>query len=99
MTRKVMKIADVETWKGSIYNPNGDVTVAELFVPPRRLEPFCQPGDSGSLVVDGEGHLVGLLWSLADDDTIVTDIRVVFESIREKMELKADTVFGVPTKF
>ncbi|KDN68167.1 hypothetical protein CSUB01_11641 [Colletotrichum sublineola] len=95
-TRRIINMAEVEQWKGTVHNPGGVTGVAELAVRPRNNEPFCQPGDSGSFVIDEEGHLVGLLWGLADDqDTIVTDIRVVFESIREKLGLGPNAVFGV----
>ncbi|KAK1955773.1 hypothetical protein LY78DRAFT_697546 [Colletotrichum sublineola] len=95
-TRRIINMAEVEQWKGTVHNPGGVTGVAELVVRPRNNEPFCQPGDSGSFVIDEEGHLVGLLWGLADDqDTIVTDIRVVFESIREKLGLGPNAVFGV----
>ncbi len=65
-----------------------------MVVGPRRGVPFYDNGDSGSLVVDEQGHVVGLLWAQADDDVTVTDIRVVFESIREKMGWGPNTVFS-----
>lgn len=97
--RKVINMNEVEAWKGPIYNPTGAAAVSELFVPPTDGQPFCKPGDSGSFVVDKEGHLVGLLWGMGNDDAIVTDIRVVFESIREKMKLSAGAVIAVSAKF
>ncbi|KAI0468838.1 hypothetical protein F4859DRAFT_489068 [Xylaria cf. heliscus] len=99
IVKSMMNIADVETWKGSIYNPGKCGEVAELVVGPRRGVPFCESGDSGSLVVDEQGRVVGLLWARASDDVIVTDIRVVFESIREKMKWGPDVVFSVSPKF
>ncbi|KAI8634683.1 hypothetical protein F5Y19DRAFT_409597 [Xylariaceae sp. FL1651] len=99
MVRSMMNIADVETWKGTIYNPQRYTEVAELVVGPRRGVPFCDSGDSGSLVVDDQGHVVGLLWARAGDDVIVTDIRVVFESIREKIGWGTNTVFSVTPNF
>lgn len=98
LVRSVLNLADVERWKGSIYNPNNATAVAELTVGPKSGIPFCEPGDSGSLVVDEEGHVVGLLWGRANTDTVVTDIRVVFEAIREKLELGQSAVFDVSSK-
>lgn len=99
MVTSVMNIAAVERSKGPIYNPNGAVVIAELVVSPRDMVPFCQTGDSGSLLVDEEGHVVGLLWALASDDTIVTDIRVVFGSIRATLNLAPTVVFDVTPYF
>ncbi|TRX87710.1 hypothetical protein FHL15_011399 [Xylaria flabelliformis] len=99
MVRSMMNIDSVETWKGKIHNPQRYTEVAELVVGPRRGVPFCDSGDSGSLVVDERGHVVGLLWARADDDVIVTDIRVVFESIREKMEWGPNAVVSFTPNF
>ena len=94
-----MDIEEVASWKGSIHNPQQYTEVAELVVGPHHGNPFCDSGDSGSLVVDKDGHVVGLLWAKVNDDVLVTDIRVVFESIREKMEWGPDTVFSVTPNF
>lgn len=43
---------------------------------------FVNPGDSGSLIVDEDGHVVGLLWGATGiGGFYVTDIRVVFQTI------------------
>ncbi|KAI0976419.1 hypothetical protein F4678DRAFT_456743 [Xylaria arbuscula] len=99
LVRSVMNIAAAEQWKGSIHNPNGTTEIAELVVGPRRSLPFCEPGDSGSLVVDDAGHVVGLLCARANDDTLVTDIRVVFESIRAALKLGPTVAFNVTPNF
>ncbi|KAH6646510.1 hypothetical protein BKA67DRAFT_541470 [Truncatella angustata] len=99
LVRKVMNITDIETWKGTLQNRHKYSAVVELILRPRCQQPFCQSGGSGSLVDDENGHIVALLWVLADDDTIVTDIRVVFKSIREKLNLDSNAVLGVATTF
>ncbi|KAI1261704.1 hypothetical protein F5Y18DRAFT_440349 [Xylariaceae sp. FL1019] len=97
--REMLNVAQTETWKGTFHNPQGYAEVAELVVGPRGGVPFCEGGDSGSLVVDEQGHVVGLLWGKANDDVFVTDIRVVFESIRAKMKLGPNAVFSVTPNF
>lgn len=99
MTRKSMNVAQVEQWKGTLDNPAKVAIVTEWVVPMRNQQTLCEPGDSGSLVTDDQGHVVGILWGLTDDDTIVTDIRVVFENIRAKLGMDDGAVFGVATKF
>lgn len=88
-SKAVLNLSEVEKWKGSFHNPDGATEVEELVVGPRGKSgkeiPFCEPGDSGSLVVDEAGHAVGILWARVDDDTVVTDIRVVFEAIRANL--------------
>lgn len=98
--RSVLNLSEVEGWHGSIHNPHRATEVAELVVGPTGISrvPFCEPGDSGSLVVDEAGHVVGLLWARVNQDTVVTDIRVVFEAIRAKLKLGQGAVFDVSSK-
>ncbi|KAI1313764.1 hypothetical protein F5Y03DRAFT_405224 [Xylaria venustula] len=99
LVRRVLNIAAVEKENGTIHNPSRATEIAELVVGPRRGQPFCETGDSGSLVVDDAGHVVGLLHALASDDTLVTDIRVVFESIRAALRLGPTATFNITPNF
>ena len=71
---------------GALLNPGGIVSVDEWLVISDN-KPFCEGGDSGSLVIDKEGALVGLLWggafSNVSTSAIITDIHTVIASIKE----------------
>ncbi|KAI1176246.1 hypothetical protein F4777DRAFT_597854 [Nemania sp. FL0916] len=101
LVKTTINLAEVESWKGTFHNPLGYTEVAEWEVGLRGGVPFCEGGDSGSLVVDEQGHVVGLLYSKEKTgyDVIITDIRVVFESIREQMKLGPDAVFSITSNF
>lgn len=85
--------------KGTYENPHNREEVREFFVSTRKGQPFCDTGDSGSFVFDGEGYLVGLLYGAQGDFSLVTDIRVVFASNREKLRLNDDAVIDVAHTF
>ena len=66
----------------------------------QRVTPdFVEPGDSGSLVVDEDGHVVGLLWGATGiGDCYVTDIRVVSRTICSNLGGSQDhEILGIAT--
>ena len=62
---------------------------------------FGSPGDSGSLVVDEDGHVIGLLWGATGTGGChVTDIRVVFRTICSYLGGSPDSeILGIATHF
>lgn len=97
--RKTINVAEFEDRNEALHKPLGVTEVLELVVGPRRGIPSCEAGDSGSLMMNEAGHVVGHLWGRSHDDSIVTDVRVVFEAIREKLGLGPGTIVDIVTKF
>lgn len=62
---------------------------------------FANPGDSGSLIVDEDGHVVGLLWgAMGTGGCYVTDIHVVFRTICSRLGGSEDhQILGIATRF
>ena len=82
--KETINMAAIAEWKGGeFHNPDGVASVDEwVAYLPIGGRDFCLPGDSGSWVVDETGTLVGLLWGKVNDRVLVTDITVVFASIK-----------------
>ena len=76
--------------------------VYEWIVYPKSFgQDFLSPGDSGSLIVDEHGHVVGLLWgAIGTGGCYVTDIRVVFCTICSHLGGSKDhRIVGIATDF
>ena len=85
--RLTLSLAIIQKIKGGVLaNPGSVISVDEWLVIGSD-KPFCEGGDSGSLVIDQEGALVGLLWgasfSPVSTHAIITDIHTVIASIKE----------------
>ena len=92
--REKNNIEVLEEMRGCAYhNPEGVEKVKDLAVfVPMSGRSFCEPGDSGSWIVDVTGKLVGLLF--ADNSitgrVLFTDISEVFKDIEARTGLKVD---------
>ena len=85
--KETINMDTIAEFKGTFEHAGGLTTVDEWIVvsPPRNLDAFCKPGDSGSWVIEEDtGKLVGLLWGLSGDRTLVSDIKAVFDDIKAK---------------
>jgi hypothetical protein len=89
-TQVELRVAELDVWKGGkVLNPANVVSTAEwVAYLPNGGRDFCDPGDSGSWVLDTSGRLVGLLWGKVNDRCLVTDIHVVFASILDQADLR-----------
>ena len=82
-----LSLSTVHKIKGGVLvNPGNVVSVDEWMIIGRDTS-FSEGGDSGSLIIDQEGAVVGLLWgasiSAFRTKVIFTDIHTVIASIKE----------------
>jgi hypothetical protein len=62
--------------------------------PVTKLDTFCQPGDSGSIIVNSQNQVVGLLWAL-DGATKTKGIANHIESVTDRLDISFDIQSGV----